>query len=94
MITILGLIITKIEGTYMVCLNKHENLHFDDEHDIYMSSEVYEESDKGLKLHLPTILVLGKSRVLYYGPRRSGLVKKSNHLRPGSTLEGSFMSRC
>ena len=55
MITILGSIITKIEGTYMVCLHKHENLDFDDEHDIHMSSEVYEESDKGLDLHLPTI---------------------------------------
>ena len=55
MITILGSVVVIIEGAVMVCLNEHENLHFDDEHDIHTSSKVYEESDKGLDLDLPTI---------------------------------------
>ena len=36
--------------------NEHKNLHFDNEQDIQMNSNKYEESDYGLDLDLLTIL--------------------------------------
>ena len=37
-------------------LNEHANLHFDNECDIHMSSQNYEDSGHGLHLDLLTIL--------------------------------------
>ena len=56
LITILGSIVNIIGGEPIWPFNEHENLHFDDEWDIHMSSEKYEESGYSLNLDLLTIL--------------------------------------
>jgi len=55
MLTILGSIVNMIGVTYMT-LNEHENLHFDDEEDIYMSSKNYEAN--GYRHDLDSIIIL------------------------------------
>ena len=45
-----------ILGTYSMIFNEHENLYFDDEWDIQMSSKNHEECGFGLVFDLRTIL--------------------------------------
>ena len=45
-----------IIGTPLWTFHEHENLHFDNEEDVHMSSKNTKESGYGLNLHLLTIL--------------------------------------
>ena len=55
----------------------HKKFHFDNEHDVHMSSEIHGESGYGIDLKLVTILYW--LRVSY--PLRIELVGRSYHLR-------------
>ena len=56
MITVLGSIVNIIAGELIWPFNEHENLHFDNEWNIHMSSEKYEERGYSLNLDILTTL--------------------------------------
>ena len=67
--------IFKIIGRDLYDCNEEENLHLDNDQDIHMSIEIYEEAGYGLDLDLLTMLY---SSLLSY-PRRSRLFRRSKH---------------
>ena len=81
MIIILGSIVNVIWGWGLDAIRsfiEHKNLHFDNELNIHVSSQNHEESGYGLFLDLLNLLY--QLRISH--PRRSGLDRKYNHLRP------------
>ena len=67
-----------IVRNYITPFNEHKNLHFNNIKDVQVSSKIYHKNGDMHNLDMLTILC--KSHVSY--PRRSGVVGKSNHLRP------------
>lgn len=77
MLTMLGSIVNMIRRA--ICpLNKRENVHFDNEQDIHMTSENSEANRDGHNLDL--LIISHWFRVSH--PTRSGCREKSIHLRP------------